>query len=169
MAGTSQSGVQVGCRRPVIRGRPAREIQSGSAGAGYGRQEPNLRLCHCRHSSSKLFERQFFKIGAGSIRPISDTGCLEPAAPEPPAEVRARQMAAGRSRCGRLRPRPEARTETTRFASNQLASDERQVQRRVDAQGSAGLHQSIQLGSGQDGGQGAPYLLAQLLLDAFPQ
>jgi len=37
LAGTSQSGVQVGCPKPVIRGGPARKIQSGSPGSGYGR------------------------------------------------------------------------------------------------------------------------------------
>ena len=37
MAGTSQSGVQVGRRKPVIEGAPDREILSGSPGAGYGR------------------------------------------------------------------------------------------------------------------------------------
>lgn len=37
LAGTSQSGVQVGRPKPVIQGGPAREIESGSPGAGYGR------------------------------------------------------------------------------------------------------------------------------------
>jgi hypothetical protein len=37
MAGTSQSGVQVGRRKPVIQGGPVRVILSGSPGSGYGR------------------------------------------------------------------------------------------------------------------------------------
>ena len=52
MAGTSQSGFQVGRRKPVIEGAPARELLSGSPGAGYGR------------------DRQF-TFDAGSGRPIS--------------------------------------------------------------------------------------------------
>ena len=38
MAGTSQSGVQVGCRKPVIQRGRAGKILSGSPGAGYGRE-----------------------------------------------------------------------------------------------------------------------------------
>jgi hypothetical protein len=38
VAGTSQSGVQVGRRKPVIQGGPAGEVLSGSPGAGYGRE-----------------------------------------------------------------------------------------------------------------------------------
>ena len=37
MAGTSQSGAQVGRRKPVIQGGPAEKILSGSPRAGYGR------------------------------------------------------------------------------------------------------------------------------------
>jgi len=40
VAGTGQSGVQVGRRKPVIQGGPAGEILSGWPGAGFGRDEP---------------------------------------------------------------------------------------------------------------------------------
>ena len=40
MAGTGQSGVQVGRRKPVIQDGPAGEILSGSSWAGYGRWLP---------------------------------------------------------------------------------------------------------------------------------
>ena len=49
VAGTSQRGVQVGPRRPVIQGGPAGQIPSGSPGAGFGRQGMTVsrRSRHC--------------------------------------------------------------------------------------------------------------------------
>ena len=41
MAGSSQGGVQVGRRKPVIQGGPAREILSESPSAGCGRYDPS--------------------------------------------------------------------------------------------------------------------------------
>jgi hypothetical protein len=40
MAGSSQGGVQVGRRKPVTQGDPAREILAGSPTAGDGRLPP---------------------------------------------------------------------------------------------------------------------------------
>jgi hypothetical protein len=41
MAGTGQSGVQVGRRKPVIQGGPGGKILSRSPRAGFGRVEPS--------------------------------------------------------------------------------------------------------------------------------
>jgi len=53
MAGTGQSGVQVGRRKPVIQGGPIGEILSGSPGTGYGRQRQFTDCADSRHSRAK--------------------------------------------------------------------------------------------------------------------
>jgi len=56
-AGTSQSAVHVGRRRPVIHGEPVREILSGSPGTACGRDsvesKPRRRVTYAQHLSPK--------------------------------------------------------------------------------------------------------------------
>ena len=75
LAGTSQSGVQVGGGEPVIQGGPAGKILSGSPRAGFGRVEPigvsdfSPETCHSWALRGKNFER----LGKDSLWPGRDS------------------------------------------------------------------------------------------------
>jgi hypothetical protein len=66
MAGTSQSGVQVARRKPVIQGGSAGKILSGSPGSGYGRGLPQADWPHTCPSS--------LGGGAAKVGPAQQSG-----------------------------------------------------------------------------------------------
>ena len=79
LAGTSQSEVQVGRRKPVIQGAPAGEILSGSPGAGIGRggcsgRRNRRHFADVQAQSDRPVWGEQFRESAVAGRPIADAG-----------------------------------------------------------------------------------------------
>ena len=81
LAGSSEGGVQVGRRKPVIQGVPVRKILSGSPGTGYGRElsRQRTKLIEIQHATRARVDLKLTLITEPNMQPTIRT--TAPASP----------------------------------------------------------------------------------------